>query len=268
MGHRLGPVTAERNLNVQEEDLGLRNFASNNQIWNECGSRETRGRSGTWQGRTYVFHEVLWSPKGQWVFLPTSRKSKPLPGVVGARFPRIPFAMWFWFRATQRGSYGWKESSYYSQEAAVVVPGNEQAHGRLAAPLSASPQQPAHLPSCWPQWSTWLWLHRGSGYTSSAAPQSWQVPDTFPELLPQSSWHAHDLGFPTSSDVSTLPVLQWLFLWSSNSLLLDDTCQPLPHVYKVWILQQIFISVPLTGALLPTFPLFHSLWDTLRSLPV
>lgn len=70
------------------KDLGLRNFASNNQIWDECGSRETRGRSGTWQGRTYVFHEVPWSPKGQWVFLPMSRKSKPLPGVVG--FPESP----------------------------------------------------------------------------------------------------------------------------------------------------------------------------------
>lgn len=100
----------------------------------ECGSREISGRSDTRQGRTCVFHERLWSSKGQWAFLPMSRKSKPFPGVVGARFPRIPFAMWFWFRAAQRGSCGWKKSSYYCQEAVVVIPGNEQACRRPATP--------------------------------------------------------------------------------------------------------------------------------------
>ena len=72
------------------------------------------------------------------LFLPMSRKSKPLPGVAGTGFPRIPFAMWFLFRAAQRGSCGWKESRYYSQEAVVVIPGNEQAFRRLATPILIS----------------------------------------------------------------------------------------------------------------------------------
>lgn len=113
----------------------------------ECGSREISGRSDTWQGRTCVFHESLWSSKGQWAFLPMSRKSKPLPGVVGTRFPRIPFAMWFWFRAAQRGSCRWKKSSYYCQEGCCGHPWQWTSMQKASNSPSIFPLPPTLLPA-------------------------------------------------------------------------------------------------------------------------
>lgn len=71
---------------------------------NVVAERQQEGQVNGKEG--LIFHEKLWSPKGQWAFLPMSRTSKPLPGVEGAGFPRIPSAMWFWFRAAWRGSCG------------------------------------------------------------------------------------------------------------------------------------------------------------------
>ena len=90
----------------------------------------------------------------------------------------------------------------------MVVPGNEQARRRPATPHPKLLCNQLIYPAADPKPDPGRRLHEGSRYSNSGAPQGRQIPDTSPKLPLQSCWHAHDLSFPTSPDVSTLPALQ------------------------------------------------------------
>lgn len=271
----LASVTAERNLNAQEEnvwhsdclpgkehsrDLGLGNLAGKNQVEKERGSRQTTGRSGAHREGLILSRRGFRVLKVNGLSFPWEENQNPCLEQQKLCFPDPPLLCGSGLSCTAR-SWGWWESSYYSQEVVVVVPGNEQTHNCCCN--WTGQQLPACIPSTTSSSSQLLTstqalrqLHGGqqlnqfSGspemadprYLSSAPPLEFHIRGLVCLWLrfPHELWRVH-LACSFSD----------CFLGPSVPSFKAATSQCLPHVFNAWILQPMLLSVTLAGAPLP-----------------